>query len=192
MRRVGVLACVLDGLREEGVNVEEIENTIYVINATTGVRLFSVPLGSQDEKTWKPTSLKDNLWIATTTSLWGFQAEDGREIGHTKIDFTPGAGIATNGAYVYVPDANGWLQAVSIGADTHEQLYRRTDLDTETSKNNRIDATEKELADVERLSADRVAFNRWPAGLWTCEPVLGAGAWNRSKSLTPSAAKSSA
>jgi D-3-phosphoglycerate dehydrogenase / 2-oxoglutarate reductase len=27
--RVGVLACVLDGLREEGINVEEMENTIF-------------------------------------------------------------------------------------------------------------------------------------------------------------------
>jgi len=29
LNRVGVLACVLDGLREEGINVEEMENTIF-------------------------------------------------------------------------------------------------------------------------------------------------------------------
>jgi D-3-phosphoglycerate dehydrogenase len=29
LNRVGVLACVLDGLREEGINVEEVENTIF-------------------------------------------------------------------------------------------------------------------------------------------------------------------
>ena len=29
LNRVGVLAAVLDGLREEGVNVEEMENTIF-------------------------------------------------------------------------------------------------------------------------------------------------------------------
>jgi D-3-phosphoglycerate dehydrogenase / 2-oxoglutarate reductase len=34
MNRVGVLACVLDGLREEGINVEEVENTIFAGAAT--------------------------------------------------------------------------------------------------------------------------------------------------------------
>ena len=29
LNRVGVLACVLDGLREESINVEEMENTIF-------------------------------------------------------------------------------------------------------------------------------------------------------------------
>ena len=29
MNRVGVLAFVLDGLRQEGINVEEMENTIF-------------------------------------------------------------------------------------------------------------------------------------------------------------------
>jgi D-3-phosphoglycerate dehydrogenase len=29
LNRVGVLACVLDGLREEGINVEDMDNTIF-------------------------------------------------------------------------------------------------------------------------------------------------------------------
>ncbi len=33
LNRVGVLACVLDSLREEGINVEEVQNTIFAGNA---------------------------------------------------------------------------------------------------------------------------------------------------------------
>ena len=42
LNRVGVLAFVLDGLREEGINVEEMENTIFAGTASGRLLLDAV------------------------------------------------------------------------------------------------------------------------------------------------------
>ncbi len=159
------------------------DNRVYVVDAETGVRLWSQALATPHETVWPPALHGDRLWFATTTRLLGFRGADGENIvqealapaGETpseeaeeettetgqaatprrgpsprwagsretvrrveakvarlerqradldrllahetesiELAFAPSGPPTTNGSHVYVPDAKGWLQAVSI------------------------------------------------------------------------------
>jgi outer membrane protein assembly factor BamB len=76
------------------------------------LRLYSTRVAESYQTVWAPAASKDVLWVPTTTTLWGFQGPNGRDAGHTKLDFAPTSGAATNGSEVFMADAKGWLQAV--------------------------------------------------------------------------------
>ena len=90
-------------------------NRIYAVNATTGVRQWSHQVAEPFQKVWRPAAAKDSIWVATTTTLWGFTAMDGNVIQNQMLDFSPAGSVATNGAQVFIPDVKGWLQAVVAG-----------------------------------------------------------------------------
>lgn len=92
-------------------------NRIYVINAATGVRMYSHVVAPQTETVWPPAAMKDTLYVPTTTTLWAFRGPDGERAGNTLLGFSPSGGAATNGTQVFIPDAKGWLQAVSVSPD---------------------------------------------------------------------------
>jgi len=56
------------------------DHRVYVIDAKTGVRLWSKDLADPHETVWPPTAYKNDLWFATTTKLIGFHGADGRNI----------------------------------------------------------------------------------------------------------------
>jgi len=153
------------------------DHRVYVIDAETGVRLWSAVLAASHETVWPPALHGDRLWFATTTRLMGFRGSDGKNIvqealtpsetvltpetetamtakpaGQTvqwagareaarrveaqvarlerhradldrllaheteaiDLEFGPSGPPATDGSHVFIPDAKGWLQAVSI------------------------------------------------------------------------------
>jgi len=157
------------------------DHRVYVVDARTGVRLWSADLAEAHETVWPPAIDGDHLWFATTTRLIGIRGADGRNIvqdvltppeemplqpeegaaaeeataeqkevvwGRTTeiqrrlqaevariekqraelhqvlkttqkaidLNFAPSGPPASNGSHVFVPDAKGWFQAVSIRA----------------------------------------------------------------------------
>jgi outer membrane protein assembly factor BamB len=147
------------------------DHRVYVIDAETGVRLWSKGLARPHEALWPPTAHRGTLWFATTTGLMGFRGADGENIVEEwlrpeevvvtpgegaageapvwrittpeerkaasevarierreaelaqllaaekekiELDFAPSGPPATDGTHVFMPDARGWLQAVSI------------------------------------------------------------------------------
>ncbi len=56
------------------------DHRVYVIDAKTGVRLWSKDLADARETVWPPTVSKGDIWFATTTRLIGFHGTDGRNI----------------------------------------------------------------------------------------------------------------
>jgi len=90
------------------------DNRLFAINAATGVRLWSRQVAEPYQKVWQPAVDKDNLWVATTTKLLGIGGLDGKQLLTVDLDFSPAGQPLTNGAHVFIPDAKGWLQAVSI------------------------------------------------------------------------------
>ena len=87
---------------------------IYAINAATGVRLWSQGTAKPFQTAWPPALDKDNLWVATTTQLLGIDGVTGRIFQTINLDFAPAGHPVANGVYAFVPDAKGWLQAVSL------------------------------------------------------------------------------
>jgi len=53
------------------------DNRVYVVNAITGVRLWSQQVATADETVWPPAVDKNALWFCTTTKLLGLRAKDG-------------------------------------------------------------------------------------------------------------------
>jgi outer membrane protein assembly factor BamB len=161
------------------------DHRVYVLDADSGIRLWSADLADDHETLWPPATHRGNLWFVTTTSLMGFRGSDGRnivedvlrpappvaaaegekpdedadeeeeaaapsvtwpgsgatrrkvtaEISRTErrqnelaqllaarqqaipLDFAPSGPPATDGAHVFIPDAKGWLQAISLRPD---------------------------------------------------------------------------
>ncbi|MFO8012593.1 MAG: PQQ-binding-like beta-propeller repeat protein [Phycisphaerae bacterium] len=160
------------------------DHRVYVLDAESGLRLWSADLAKDHETLWPPAAHRGRLWFVTTTSLMGFRGSDGRnvveevlrpapatpaegeeaaevpeeeeppagprvswpgsaatrrrvtaEIGRIErrqddlarllerpqqaipLDFAPSGPPATNGSHVFIPDAKGWLQAVSLRPD---------------------------------------------------------------------------
>jgi len=56
------------------------DHRVYVIDAKTGVRLWSKDLADVHEAVWPPAVYKGDLWFATTTRLIGFHGADGTNI----------------------------------------------------------------------------------------------------------------
>jgi len=56
------------------------DHRVYVIDAKTGVRLWSKDLADPHETVWPPTVYRNDLWFATTTKLIGFHGAEGRNI----------------------------------------------------------------------------------------------------------------
>ncbi|KPJ74925.1 MAG: hypothetical protein AMK72_13765 [Planctomycetes bacterium SM23_25] len=56
------------------------DHRVYVIDAKTGVRLWSKDLAGPRETVWPPAAHRGDLWFATTTRLMGFHGPDGRNI----------------------------------------------------------------------------------------------------------------
>ena len=159
------------------------DHRIYVIDAKTGVRLWSRDVAAPHEAVWPPTvDAKGNLWLATTTRLMGFAGRDGHnlvaaarraalqakvvemetnieefqqrvsraeaapvdrnaarlvlekarieiealrdqvrsttETEGIELEFGPAGRPAFGGAHCYIPDAKGWLQAISLEEGT--------------------------------------------------------------------------
>ena len=90
------------------------DHRIYVIDARTGVRLWSRDVAEPHETVWRPAVNQQNLWLPTTTKLLGFEGLEGKKIAEFELDFAPAGPPATNGIHVFIPDAKGWLQAVSV------------------------------------------------------------------------------
>jgi outer membrane protein assembly factor BamB len=90
------------------------DNRLFAINAGTGVRLWSQQVAEPFQKVWQPAVDKDTLWVATTTKLLGIEGLDGKRLQAIDLDFSPAGRLVTNGAHVFIPDAKGWLQAVSV------------------------------------------------------------------------------
>jgi len=56
------------------------DHRVYVMDAETGVRLWSADLSDAHETLWPPAVHRDHLWFATTTRLMGFQGSNGKNI----------------------------------------------------------------------------------------------------------------
>jgi len=91
------------------------DNYVYVTSAATGVRLWSAPVAEPFQSVWPPAvDAKGDLWFATTLRLLGYQGADGKPLRTVDLMFSPSGRPVTNGTHMFVPDAKGWLQAVSI------------------------------------------------------------------------------
>jgi outer membrane protein assembly factor BamB len=90
------------------------DHVLHAVKAATGVRLWSKRVAEPFQSVWRPAVDKDNLWVATTTRLIGIQGEDGRPIRVIDLDFAPTGRPVTNGIHLFVPDAKGWFEAVSL------------------------------------------------------------------------------
>jgi len=56
------------------------DHRVYVIDARTGVRLWSQDLAEAHETVWPPAVHNGDIWFATTTKLIGFHGADGTNI----------------------------------------------------------------------------------------------------------------
>ena len=163
------------------------DHRVYVLDAESGLRLWSADLADDHETLWPPAAHRGRLWFVTTTGLLGFEGADGRNIVEEvlqtvpgpapvaegqpaeaakeeeeaetggspalwpgsaetrrqvtaeisrienregnlarflaaeqqaiELDFAPSGPPACDGSHVFVPDAKGWLQAVTIRPD---------------------------------------------------------------------------
>lgn len=105
------------------------DNRIYCALAKTGVNLWAYKAAEPFQTVWQPAVERNNLWVATTTRLLGFEISSGRQIAEIDLEFAPAGRPVTNGVHCFVPDAKGWLQAVALlprvvswGRVTHDAL----------------------------------------------------------------------
>jgi len=89
------------------------DQRVFCVNAATGVRLWSHQVADQNAKVWPPCAVGDNVYVATTTKVFGYDI-DGRNFATVDLEFSPSGRPVTNGVHFFVPDAKGWLEAVSL------------------------------------------------------------------------------
>jgi len=89
-------------------------NRIYVLNAASGVLLWSRRMAEPYQDVYAPAVYQDTLYVASTTKLTALRVSDGRVLDETGLDFAPAGGIVTNGEHCYIPAWGGWLQAVAL------------------------------------------------------------------------------
>jgi len=90
------------------------DNRLYCASARTGVNLWALAAAEPFQTVWQPAVDKDTLWVATTTRLIGIDALSGREIASQSLEFAPSNRPVTNGVHCFIPDARGWLRAISL------------------------------------------------------------------------------
>jgi len=125
------------------------DNRIHVVSAATGVRMYSRQVALPAEMVWPPAASKDVLFVPTTTTLWAFRGPDGNSAGHRLLGFSPSGGSVTNGVQVFLPDARGWVQALSVSPDT---------LQWNLWKTGRVDAAPVIFRGIEEVQNERPKF----------------------------------
>jgi len=65
------------------------DHRVYVLDAESGVRLWSADLADAHETLWPPAVHRDRLWFATSTRLMGFRGADGKNIVKESLASTP-------------------------------------------------------------------------------------------------------
>ena len=94
------------------------DDRLYVARADTGVRLWSEPIACASGRVWPPAIADGNLWLPTTTHLFGFNGAEGKCLAKIELEFSPAGPAVSNGVHCFMPDAKGWLQAVAIQPKT--------------------------------------------------------------------------
>jgi len=89
------------------------DQRVFTVNSATGVRLWSREVAAKTEKVWAPCVAGDTVYVATTTKALGYNM-DGRVVVDVPFEFSPSGRPVTNGVHLFVPDAKGWLEAVSL------------------------------------------------------------------------------
>jgi len=88
-------------------------NRLYVLNATSGVFLWSRVVAESYQSVYAPAVYEGTLYVANTVNLMALRLSDGRLLNEQPLGFAPCGGLVTNGQFVYVPSTGG-LKAVAI------------------------------------------------------------------------------
>ena len=94
------------------------DNWIYAVDAKTGVRRWSVPTAPVHETVWQPAVHGDKVWVASTTTLVGLEAATGRETSRRRLDFAASGRPAACETHVFIPNIEGYLEALAVVPDT--------------------------------------------------------------------------
>jgi len=94
------------------------DNRIYAVDAKTGVRRWSVPTAPVHETVWQPAVHGDKVWVASTTTLVGLEAATGREASRRRLDFAASGRPAACETHVFIPNIEGYLEALAVVPDT--------------------------------------------------------------------------
>ena len=89
-------------------------NRLHVLNASSGILLWSRVVAESYEDVFAPAVYEETLYVVSTTKLTSLRVSDGRMLWEKELDFSPSGGIVTNGVHCFVPDSAGWLQAVAL------------------------------------------------------------------------------
>jgi len=90
------------------------DNRIYLVDATTGMRMWSDLAAPAHETVWRPVLLGDTLWVVSTTEVKSYRASNGMRLKKIGLEFGASGNPATNGRHCFIPDTRGYLEAVKV------------------------------------------------------------------------------
>lgn len=90
------------------------DNRIYLVDATTGMRMWSDLAAPAHETVWRPVLLGDTLWVVSTTEVKSYRASNGMRLRKIGLEFGASGNPATNGRHCFIPDTRGYLEAVKV------------------------------------------------------------------------------
>jgi len=132
------------------------DHRVYILNAETGVRLWSADLAEAHETVWPPAVHRDHIWFVTTTRMMGFRAADGKNIVEEVL--TPGSQYtAVSGAAEGKADQVEPARKPTWGGTTDAQRRARAEI-------NRIERRQAELTQFLDAEQRAVTLDFAPSG----------------------------
>ena len=101
------------------------DNRIYVVDAATGMRMWSDLAAPAHETVWRPVLLGDTLWVVSTTEVKSYRASNGTRLRKIGFEFGASGNPATNGRHCFIPDTRGYLEAVKVDPEAEVLPWHR-------------------------------------------------------------------
>ncbi len=162
------------------------DHRVYVLDAESGLRLWSVDLADDHETLWPPAAHRGRLWFVTTTRLLGFEGADGTNIVEEVLHTAAGPGPAAEGPEVEIPEEEEEAEAGRSPALWPGSAETRRRVTAEIS---RIEGRESKMARVLAAEQEAIALDFAPSGSPACDGshvfVPDAKGWLQAVSIRP-------